>query len=164
MSQASSLTGAGGFSGLVPNNLPTNSRAVLDANYIVSVAMPAAAAKANTNALDLGDVVSGLPYATTETINVQILTTASANGNSNTATVTIQEASANSDGTPNSGTWTNISLLGSGSVTSGASSTPSSSTIFKLPPSTKRFIRAQINNPTGSVSLADATMTLQLLF
>lgn len=164
MSQASSLTGAGGFSGLVPNNLPTNSRAVLDANYIVSVALPAANAKANTNALDLGDVVSGLPYATTETINVQVLTTSSVNGNSNVATVTIQDASANSDGTPNAGTWANISLLGSGSITSGASSTPSSSFIYKLPPTTKRFIRAAINNPNGSVSLVDSTMTLQLLF
>lgn len=152
------------FSGLTPNNLPTNSRAVLDANYIVSVAMPAAGAKANTNALDLGDVISGLPYATTETINVGVLTSASANGNSNTATITIQDASANTDGTPNSGTWTNIALLGAVSVVSGASSTPSASGTFKLPPTTRRFIRAQINNPTGSVSLADATLTLQLLF
>ena len=152
------------FSGLTPNNLPTNSRAVLDANYIVSVAMPAAAAKANTNALDLGDVISGIPYATTETINVGVLTTASANGNSNTATITIQDASANTDGTPNTATWANVLLMGQVNVTSGASSTAAVSGTFKLPPTVKRFIRAQINNPTGSVSLADATLTLQLLF
>jgi len=152
------------FSGLTPNNLPTNSRAVLDANYIVTVACPAANAKANTNALDLGDVVSGIPYATTETINVKVLTSASANGNSNTATITIQDASANTDGTPNTSTWANIALMGSVSVASGAGSTAAASGVFKLPPTAKRFIRAQINNPAGSVSLADANLTLQLLF
>jgi hypothetical protein len=152
------------FSGLTPNNLPVNSRAIVDANYSVSVACPASNAKANTGNIDLGDVISGLPYATTETINIQVLTSASANGNSNTATITIQDASANSDGTANTATWANIALLGSVNVTSGASSTPSASGVFKLPPTARRFIRAQINNPSGSVSLADATLTLRLLF
>ena len=152
------------FSGITPTNLPTNKRAVLDANYIVTVALPAASAKANTNALDLGDVVSGVPYATTETINVGVLTTASANGNSNTATITLQDTTANTDGTPNSAAWANITTLGSVNVTSGASSTAATSNVYKLPPGCKRFIRASIDNPAGSVSLADSTMTLQLLF
>lgn len=166
MSQNSSLTNA--YSGLTPNNFPTNQRAVLDANYIVSVALPAAGAKANTNALDLGDIVSGVPYVTTETINVGVLTTASANGNSNTGTITLQHTTANTDGTPNSAAWANIPTLGSVNVASGASSTNATNytgaNAYKLPPGTQRFIRAAFNNPTGSVSLADASMVLELLF
>ena len=153
-----------GFSGLTPNNFPTNQRAVIDANYVVSVALPAASAKANTNALDLGDQVSGVPYVTTETINVGVLTTASSNGNSNTATLTIQETTANTDGTPNAAAWQNVPTLGSVNVASGASATNATNNTFKLPPGTQRFIRAQCNNPTGSVSLADSTLTLELLF
>lgn len=157
-----------GLTGLTPNNFPTNTRQLLDANTIVTVALPAAGAKANTNAIDLGDPVSGVPYVTTETINVGVLTTASNNGNSNTATITLQDTKANTDGTPNSAAWANIAQCGSVNVTSGASSTNataySGATAFKLPPATRRFIRASINNPAGSVSLADATMTLQLEF
>jgi len=90
-------------SGLTPNNFPTNSRQILDANFIQTVALPAASANSNTNWMDLGDVVSGVPYVTTETINVGVLTTASNNGNSNTATINLQHTSANTDGTPNTG-------------------------------------------------------------
>ena len=162
MSQNSSVTNA--LSGLVPNNLPTNQRAIIDNNYVVTVALPAAGALANTNALDLGDIVSGVPYVTTETINVGVLSTASVNGNSNTATLGLQHTSANSDGTPNSAAWTSIPTLGTVNVASGASSTNATNNTYKLPPGTKRFIRAQANNPAGSVSLADSTCTLELVF
>ena len=153
-----------GFSGLTPNNFPTNQRAVVDANFVVTVAGSAAGANATTNALDLGDQVSGVPYVTTETINVGVLTTASNNGNSNTATITLQHTSANTDGTPNSAAWVNIPTLGSVNVASGASSTNATNNTYKLAPGTKRFIRAVLNNPAGSVSLADSTLTLELLF
>ena len=162
MSQNSSVLS--GFSGLTPNNFPTNTRAVIDANFVVSVALSAAGAKANTNALDLGDQVSGVPYVTTETINVGVLTTASNNGNSNVGTITLQDTTANTDNTPNSAAWANIVTLGSVNVTSGASATNATSNVYKLPPGTRRFIRAAFNNPSGSVSLADSTMTLELLF
>jgi hypothetical protein len=162
MSQNSSVTNA--FTGLAPNNFPTNQRNVIDANFVVTVAMPAAAASANTNALDLGDSVSGVPYVTTETINVGVLTSASNNGNSNTATLILQDAKANTDGTPNSASWANITTLGAVNVTSGASSTAATSNVYKLPPGTRRFIRAQATNPSGSVSLADSTLTLQIMF
>jgi hypothetical protein len=152
MSQNSSVTNA--FSGLVPNNLPTNQRAIIDNNYVVTVSLPAAGALANTNALDLGDIVSG----------VGVLSTASVNGNSNTATLGLQHTSANSDGTPNSAAWTSIPTLATVNVASGASSTNATNNTYKLPPGTKRFIRAQANNPAGSVSLADSNLTLELLF
>lgn len=155
-------------SGLTPNNFPANQRVILDANWIVTVAGPAAAANSVTNALDLGDQVSGNPYVTTENINVGVLTTASNNGNSNTATITLQDTKANTDGTPNASAWANITLLGAANVASGASSTNATAytgaTAYKLPPGTRRFIRAMLTNPTGSVSLADSTMTLRLEF
>lgn len=162
MSQNSSVTNA--FSGLTPNNFPVNTRNVIDANFVVNVAMPAANATANTNWLDLGDIVSGVPYVTTETINVGVLTTASNNGNSNTASIILQHTTAAANGTANTAAYTNIATLGVVNVASGASSTPATTNIFKLPPGTNRFIRAYISNPNGSVSLADGTLTLQLQF
>jgi hypothetical protein len=162
MSQNSSVTNA--FSGLIPNNFPINTRNVIDANFVVNVAGPAAGATSVTNALDLGDIVSGVPYVTTETLNVGVLTTASNNGNSNTATVILQHTTANAAGVPNSTNWANIPTLGLSNIASGASSTAATSFVYKLPPGTNRFIRAQLTNPAGSVSLADSTLTLQLLF
>ena len=155
-----------GLTGLTPNNYPTNTRQVFDANTTVTVAMPAAGSKANTNAIDLGDPVSGVPYVTTETINVGVLTSASNNGNSNVATITLQDTKANTDGTPNAAAWANIAQCGSVNVTSGASSTAATNytgaTAFKLPPASRRFIRASTNNPSGSVDLSDSTLTLRL--
>lgn len=151
------------FNGLVPNNLPVNTRAVVDNNYVVTVNLAAAGATANTNALDLGDFVSGVPYVTTETINVGILTSASANGNSNVIGIVLQDAKANTDGTANTSSWANISQLAQLNVTQGASSTAASSFTVKLPPGTRRFIRAQETSP-GSPNVTDAVLTLELLY
>ena len=107
MSQSTTLTAL--FSGLVPTNLPTNQRAVLDANYIKTVSLPASAGSVNSSSLDLGDVVSGIPYATTETVNLQVVAPAlnvTQLPNSATATYVIQDSADNS-------TFANISLLGS---------------------------------------------------
>lgn len=154
------------FTGITPDNLPTNSRAVLDANYIVTVAQAATAANAVTNALDLGDAISGLPYATTETINVGLLTSASNNGNASNAVAAIgylEHTSANTDGTANAAAWAVIPTTGAMNIPSAGGTTAAKTFTAKLPPETKRFIRAKVYNNSGA-SLADSTVTLELLF
>ena len=94
---------------------PTNARGIVDANFVVTIALASGASNVNTNALDLGDGVSGVPYATTETINVQLALSASNNGNATNAATAIgylEHTSANTDGTPNAAAWAVIPTTG----------------------------------------------------
>lgn len=157
------------FNGITPNNFPTNARAVLDANYIVSIALPNAANTVNTNALDLGDVVSGVPYSTTETINFQVLTTQSTGANTKNINIVVQQTTANSDNTPNSAAWANIPQLAHPLVINLGNATNypaynNANGIFKVPPNTQRFIRAQATGEANGGNASDGTLTLQLLF
>lgn len=145
---------------------PTNSRGILDANFIATIALAGSAANVNTNALYLGDGVSGVPYATTETINVQLALTASNNGNSTNAASAIgylEHTTANTDGTPNAAAWAVIPTLGAMNFASVGSKLAANSYVAKLPPGTKAFIRAQVYNNSGA-DLSDSTATLELLF
>ena len=153
-------------SGLTPNAFPTNQRVIIDANFVQTIALNSGAGNAVTNAIDLGDQVSGVPYVTTETINVGLLTSFSNNGNSNNTAAIIgylQHTSANTDGTPNAAAWVLIPTIAAVNVASLNSNTTASSFTYKLPPGTKRFIRALLFN-NSSASLADSTATLELLF
>ena len=145
---------------------PVNTRAVVDANFVVTIALASTGVNVNTNALDLGDVLSGVPYVTTETINVGLAVSASNNGNSTNAAAAIgylEHTSANTDGTPNAAAWAVIPTLGAVNFASVAGVLAANSYTFKLPPGTKRFIRSKVYNNSG-VSLADSTATLELLF
>lgn len=148
------------FQGIVPTNYPFNSRIVVDASLVQTVALPASATTANTNAIDL---VQATPYPVTETVNVGVNTTASVNGNSVTGNIYLQHTTANSDGTANTGNWVNIPTLGSVSLTEGASSTAATTNTYKLPPGCERFIRAQVSLPSNTANLSDGTLTLELL-
>ena len=149
------------FSGQQPNNYPTNTRAVVDANFLITLALPASATTANTNAMNLQVAT---PYPTTETINVGVNTSASASGNSVNGTIVLQHTSANTDGTANAAAWTNIPTLGTSSIVEGASTTAATTNTYKLPPGCLQFIRAQVTLPANTANLADATLTLVLYF
>jgi hypothetical protein len=149
------------FSAIAANNYPTNTRNVIDNNFVVTLALPASATTANTGNIDLQQAT---PYATTETINIGVATSASVNGNSVNGTIVLQNTSANSDGTANSAAWANITTLGSVSIPEGASSTAATSNVYKLPPGCLQFIRAQVTLPANTANLSDGTLTLRLLF
>lgn len=157
MSQSTSLTSL--FSGLTPNNLPTNSRAVLDANFIKTVSLPSSASTVYSSSLDLGDVVSGIPYVTTETINLQALAPAlntTQLPNAATVTYVIQDSADNSS-------FANIGLLGSQAQTgAGGAGAAAATYTWKLPPSTRRYIRlsATTANSPGDCSATSATIQL----
>lgn len=149
---------------LTPNNAPTNTRAVIDANLVQTVALPAASAVANTNAIDLQESV---PYPTTETINVQIIVGASTNtANSKNVTAVLQHTTANTDGTANSAAWANSAVLATPLVRAtdnAGGGFAATSTTFKLPPGEYRFIRAQFATEANG-GTPNGTGTIQLLF
>ena len=144
------------FDGLTPSNLPTNSRTVVDANYQVSRALPASATTVYSSSLDLGDVVSGIPYATTETVNVTITAPALTNGqmSSNTITYTVQDSADNSSFAD---TILTKAYTGAGSGMSAATIT------FKLQPGCRRYIRLSVTN-SGASDASASTSYLQLAF
>lgn len=150
------------FTGLTPNNLPTNQRAVLDANYIKSTALPASAATVHGASLDLGDAVSGIPYVTTETVNFQIvapaLSSAPKIADSGTVTYTIEDSADNSSFTAISSLATLVQT-GAGGV--GAAGT---TLTVKLPPSTRRYVRVSATTATSPGDLSTASYTVQLAF
>ena len=154
------------FAGLVPNAYPFNNRILFDQNYITpNVTLPGAAA-VNTNALNL---LVATPYPTTETINV--LAVIGVQGTANTANshncnVTLQHTSANTDGTPNSAAWTAIPGLGAFSAVDNAGGGWASqvNALWKLPPGTLQFIRAQYTLEANSGNANSANGYLALVF
>ena len=155
------------FAGIAPNNYPFNNRILFDANYITpNVALPASGAVANTNALNL---LVGTPFPTTETINV--LAVIGVQGTANTTNshncnVYLQHTSANTDGTPNSSNWVNISTLGAVSAVDNAGGgwAAQVNAVFKLPPLTQQFIRAQYSLEANSGNASSANGYLALVF
>ena len=147
------------FTGIIPTNLPTNSRTVVDANYVVNTALPASAGTVNGSSLDLGDAISGIPYVTTETVNLQVLSPAFTTGmlgNTYTITYTVQDSADNSSFAA-IGTLAAQVVTGAGGV--GAAATTFT---FKLPPNTRRYIRlsALTGASTGDCSTVSATLRL----
>ena len=150
------------FTGLTPNNLPTNSRTILDANYIVTRTLPATATTLYSSSLDLGDAVSGIPYATTETLNVQIVAPALSSSpkiaDSGTVTYTLEDSADNSSFAAVTGLST---LVQTGAASAGAAA---ATRTIKLPPATRRYIRLNVTSATSPGDLSTATATLQLAF
>ncbi|MDE2097597.1 MAG: hypothetical protein KGL39_10150 [Patescibacteria group bacterium] len=154
------------FAGIVPNNYPFNNRILFDANYITpNVALPGASA-VNTNALNL---LNSTPYPATETINV--LAVIGVQGTANTTNshncnVYLQHTSANTDGTPNSTNWVNISTLGAVSAVDNAGGGWGAqvNALFKLPPGCQQFIRAQYSLEANSGNANSANGFLALVF
>ena len=150
------------FTGLTPNNLPTDSRAILDANYIVTRALPASAsATVNSASLDLGDAVSGIPYATTETLNLQVLAPALSTTvapDTRTMTYVVADSADNS-------TFAAIGTLASQVQTgAGGVGAAAATYTFKLPPNTRRYIRLQITSGASTTDGSALSATLQLAF
>jgi hypothetical protein len=150
------------FTGLTPSNLPTNQRAVLDANYIITRALPdSASATVNSSSIDLGDAVSGIPYATTETINLQVLApalTTTILPDTRTMSYVIADSADNSS-------FTAIGTLATQTQTGASSAGASAATYtFKLPPNTRRYVRLQITSGASTTNASATTATLQLVF
>jgi hypothetical protein len=140
---------------------PINERRFKDGNFIVTCLLPSGAANTQTNGLDL---VQAIPYPVTEKFQVEIGTTASASGNSINMAIAIQHTNANADGTADGGNWVNVATLSAITLVPNATITNATNTIYSMPTVTRRFIRAKAIGATNMGNLADATLTLQILF
>lgn len=160
------------------NNTPVSTQRLRDYNFIVTTAMPAAGATANSNNIDLGpqvflpngvlDVTQTTPFPVTRYVIVNVSTTASAcTANSKNCNIVLQHTPANTDGTANSANWTNIPELANPllRVTDSSGNMAAGSANVLLPPACKRFIRAQaVTEANGGTPNTDANFILQLGF
>lgn len=142
------------FNSFTPNAYPVNVRNLVDANFVTNVALPGTATTANTNAFDLQVAT---PYPTTESIDVYVVTGASARGNSVNSTIVLQDSADNA-------TFANINTLGTTTIVQGAGSTAAVSNYYKLPRGCRQYVRAQVASPTNTGNIADAVVTVSLLF
>lgn len=154
------------FAGIVPNNAPFNNRILFDATYITGNVVLPGAAVVNTNALDL---LVTVPYPTTEVINVLAVIGvqgAANTTNSHNCNVYLQHTTANTDGTANSSNWVNIATLGAVSAVDNAGGgwATQVNALWKLPPGTQRFIRAQYSLEANSGNANSANGFLALVF
>jgi hypothetical protein len=160
------------FAGLTPNNQPTNTRTVLDNNYIVSVALPNAANTVNTAALDLfgGPINTAapatFPYPTTEFVNVIVATGLATGANSLNINCVLQHTNALANGVVDTSNWVNIAEFAAPLlvVAGNATKYPAASITVKLSPTVRRYIRAQATGEANGGNASDANLTLELGF
>ena len=160
------------------NSAPVNQQTLQDAAYIANVALPSGAANADTAALDLlnpqntstpGQTISGA-YPVTGRVICNIATTASASGNSINMNVVIMTTGALANGAIDTSNYANLTWATGAAnvyvtVVPGASATNATNAQFFLPiQGLKRFIKARAIGASNMGNLADATLTLELLF
>ena len=139
----------------IPATNQPNSRTLVDANELQTIALPATAAAAvYTPSLDLGNA----PYGSSEHFNVQVDVPAIGTqlGSAYTLTVELQGATDNA-------TFTRIAEAADIVIT-GDAATPSS-TVFKLSPDAPQYVRAAFTTGATIVStLAAYTGAISLRF
>jgi hypothetical protein len=140
------------------NNAPVNARGVLDANFVVTVALPNAANSVNTNALDL---VQATPWPTINYVVAQVIVGAGNGANNKNINAVLQHSADT-----NTSNFTNITYLAaplfSAQDNNGGGVNATTANV-QLPPGTKRYIRAQATGEANGGNSANANLTLQLL-
>jgi hypothetical protein len=141
----------------ISNAAPANTRAIRDINYIANVALPNAANTVNTAGLDL---IQATPYATTQYVIAQVIIGAGNGANNKNVNAVLQDSADNSN-------WANIVGLAAPLMVSadnnGGGLTSNSFGVL-LPPTCRRYIRAQATGEANGGNAANANLTCQLLF
>lgn len=142
----------------VANGTPTNARALLDYNFIASIALPIAGNTANTSGLDL---VQAVPYPTTDRIDVQVVTAGGNGANNKNINFVLQESADN-------GNWTNMVYKKAPlfqTVDNNGGGFNNATVVVKLDPGCLRYIRAQaVGEANGGNAANGGSVTLSLLF
>lgn len=140
------------------NTLPFNQRELLDENFIVTASLPNAANTVNTSGLDL---VQATPYPTTDRIDVNILCNGLGVGaNNKNINFRLQDS-------PDNTNWTNVAVFANPIVQTndnGNTFMNATGIIFKLAPTSQRYIRAVALGEANGGNSSAGTFTLQLLF
>lgn len=132
-----------------------NERRLLDASLNESVALPTGAATANTNSVDLGQAT---PFPITESFHVKLTTSTAAGANNKNITVRVQDSADNS-------TFANIAAIGALTVTDANGAGFSAGTLtVSLPPTTRRYVRAQATSEANGGASNNGTLTVDFLF
>lgn len=140
-----------------PLSQPTNQRALLDVNYIVTTTYPNAANQVNSSGLDL---VQAVPYPTTDRIDVNITGTAGVGANNKNVNFWLQESADN-------GNWTNMAYMNTSllqTVDNGNTNTNTGNVTVHLQPGCLRYIRLATKGEANGGAGTNGVATLQLLF
>lgn len=133
----------------------SSERRLLDASLNKNVALPNAATTANTTAIDLGQT---LPFPITEKFYVNLVTTAATGANNKNITIRMQDSADNSS-------FANIAAIGAITLTdNNGGGYSASSTNVALPPTTRRYVRAQATGEANGGNASDGTLTVKFMF
>jgi hypothetical protein len=141
----------------VANGSPTNSRALLDQNYIATANIPNAANTAATNSLNL---VQAVPYPVTDFVDFQIVCVGGAGANNKNVNFWIQDSADNV-------TFANVASFAIPllqSVDNSNTNGNSGSVTVKLPPSIRQYVRVEAQGEANGGAGTNGTFTAQLLF
>lgn len=134
---------------------PVSERRLQDASINKSVALPTGATTANTNSVDLGQAT---PFPITESFHVKLSTTTATGANNKNITVKLQDSADNT-------TFANIAVVGALTVTdNNGAGFPAGTITVQLPPSTRRYVRAQATSEANGGNSADGTLSVSFLF
>lgn len=140
-----------------PLNQPFNQRLLVDNIYVVTANLPNAANTVNTSGLDLLSVV---PYPTTDRVDVNILVLGGLSNNNKNINYVLQDSADN-------GNWTNVAYL-KAPLFQVADNTNTNfnnaNVIVKLMPGGQRYLRLQGTGEANGGAGTSGLVTLQLLF
>jgi hypothetical protein len=134
---------------------PVTERRFQDTSLATNVALPNAAAVANTPAIDLGKTT---PFPIQEKFYVKLATAVATGANNKNITVRVQDSADNI-------TFANIAAVGALTVTdANGGGYPAGSLTVALPPVTKRYLRAAATGEANGGNAANGALTVTLLF
>lgn len=134
---------------------PVSERRLEDASLNKTVALPTGVATANTNSVDLGQAT---PFPITESFHVKLSTTVATGANNKNITVKVQDSADNT-------TFANIAAIGALTVTdANGGGFPVGTLTVQLPPSTRRYVRAQATSEANGGDSTDGTLSVDFLF
>ena len=133
-----------------------STRAIQDALFSTSIALPDNASTVRGNALDLGNAT---PFPATERVTVQVVTTAGNGANNKNCNFRLQHANNNANAN-----FVNIPELAIVTIPELNASYAATTANFALPPSTLQFIRVICVVESSGGNATNGTATLKVLF
>jgi hypothetical protein len=140
----------------MPTGNPGNARLLKDAEQKVTITLPNAANQVNANGLDLGQAT---PFPTIERVNVRLAYTAATGANNLNINFVVQDSADNT-------TFANLALLQNPIKVWASLNTvyAAGEVVFKLPQTTRRYLRCYAKGEANGGNASDGTATLELLF
>jgi hypothetical protein len=130
-------------------------RRLKDESVNKTVALPNGAATTNTTAVDLGQAT---PFPITESFHVKLSTSIATGANNKNITVKLQDSE---DGT----NFANIAAVAPLTVTdNNAAGYPAASLVVQLPPTIRRYVRAQATGEANGGNASNGSLSIDFLF